>query len=158
IGTLFNGAPDLVCALRKALAENADLRRQAEEHMQQKIAAMAAELLAKAKVVNGITTVVVRGTMPADVVKGIAFAVRAASPEHTALIGATADTSGKPLLTVMLTDDVTRAGLNASAMVREAAKAIKGGGGGQPGFAQAGGKDADGISAAADLLLAALAK
>ncbi|MDE5958535.1 MAG: hypothetical protein K2G59_00025, partial [Muribaculaceae bacterium] len=57
---------------------------------------------------------------------------------------------------VMLTDDVVKNGLNASVMVREAAKAIKGGGGGQPGFAQAGGKDADGVSVAADMLLAAL--
>ena len=48
----------------------------------------------------------------------------------------------------MLTDDVTKTGLNASQMVREAAKVIKGGGGGQPGFAQAGGKDASGLEAA----------
>ena len=51
-----------------------------------------------------------------------------------------------------LTEDVVKAGLNASAMAREAAKAIKGGGGGQPGFAQAGGKDKDGISAALEIL------
>ncbi len=56
----------------------------------------------------------------------------------------------------MLTDDVVKKGYNASAIVREAAKAIKGGGGGQPGFAQAGGKDADGISTAANTMREAL--
>ena len=54
----------------------------------------------------------------------------------------------------MLTDDVVKAGKNASLIVREAAKAIKGGGGGQPGFAQAGGKDRDGIMAAFESLKA----
>ena len=61
--------------------------------------------------------------------------------------------SGKPLLTVMLTDDVVAKGHNASLMVREAAKAIKGGGGGQPGFAQAGGKDKEGLTAAFECLM-----
>ena len=56
----------------------------------------------------------------------------------------------------MLTDDLTAHGLSAANMVRTAAKLIKGGGGGQPGFAQAGGKDGDAISAAADSLRAAL--
>lgn len=72
-------------------------------------------------------------------------------PESSAFVAATTDMGGKPLLTVMLADDVVARGLNASAMVREAAKAIKGGGGGQPGFAQAGGKDASNIEAALEL-------
>ena len=92
------------------------------------------------------------GVRVPDVVKGVAFAVRAASPERTAFLGSTVDVSGKPLLTVMFTDDIVKEGRNASNAVREAAKAIKGGGGGQPGFAQAGGKDAEGISTAAQIL------
>ena len=71
-----------------------------------------------------------------------------------AFVGATQDFAGKPLLTVMLTDDAVKAtDLNASAIVREAAKAIKGGGGGQPGFAQAGGKDAEGLDNAYDIIM-----
>lgn len=89
-----------------------------------------------------------------DVVKNVAFLVRQLSPEYTAFVAATVDMAGKPLLTVALTDDLVKNGLNASTMVREAAKAIKGGGGGQPGFAQAGGKDKDGISLAHTTLLA----
>jgi alanyl-tRNA synthetase len=78
--------------------------------------------------------------------------VRAQSPEKTAFIAATVDMSGKPLLTVALTDDLVAEGYNASTMVREAAKAIKGGGGGKPAFAQAGGKDKDGIVTAHDII------
>ena len=58
------------------------------------------------------------------------------------------DPAEKPLLTLMITEDLVADGMNASTTVREAAKLIQGGGGGQPGFAQAGGKNKDGISAA----------
>ncbi|MBP3535544.1 MAG: alanine--tRNA ligase, partial [Muribaculaceae bacterium] len=92
------------------------------------------------------------GVQPADVVKGLAFAVRAGATGPTAFIAATKDHKDKPLLTVMLTDELVKDGLNASTMVREAAKFIKGGGGGQPGFAQAGGKDVEGLGQAADAL------
>jgi alanyl-tRNA synthetase len=152
LSAMFNGAVDVQGAVRKALEENAEMRREAEEAMRQRIADMAAERLSKASVVDGVKVVELLGVRLPDVVKGVAFAVRAASPEHTAFIAATQDTNGKPLLTVMLTDDLTKQGLNAAAMVREAAKAIKGGGGGQPGFAQAGGKDAEGLAAAAQTL------
>ena len=90
-----------------------------------------------------------------DVVKNVAFTVRQLSPVATAFVAATVDMTGKPLLTVMITEDLTKKGFNASAIVREAAKAIKGGGGGQPGFAQAGGKDPEGIVAAGQQLIAA---
>lgn len=89
-------------------------------------------------------------------VKNVAFGVRAASPEATAFVAATVDVSGKPLLTVMLTEDLVARGLSASVMVREAAKFIQGGGGGQAGFAQAGGKNKDGITEAYEALLNAL--
>ena len=88
-------------------------------------------------------------------VKNIAFAIRKASPEHTVFIGATVSQE-KPLLTLMITDDLVKSGLNASQIIRESAKLIKGGGGGQPFFAQAGGKDKDGLSAAADKILSLL--
>ena len=149
IASLLNNTPDVIGALKKTLEENADLRRKAEEALNERIRTLAAKALESATVTeSGIRVVSLRGVFLPDVVKGIAFAVRASSPESTAFIAATSDISGKPLLTVMLTDDVAKGGLNASAIVREAAKAIKGGGGGQPGFAQAGGKDRDGIDIA----------
>ena len=152
IGAMFNNAPNLVATLRKSIEENADLRKQAEEYFKERVNHLSKQLLENAVEINGIKTVIMNGVRVPDVVKGVAFAVRAASPERTAFLGSTVDVSGKPLLTVMFTDDIVKEGRNASNAVREAAKAIKGGGGGQPGFAQAGGKDAEGISTAAQIL------
>ena len=148
ISALLNNAPDVVTALRKSIEENADLHRQVEEAAKERIAGLATSHLEAAQMVNGIKVVAISRVMVPEIVKGLAFAIREKSPQGTAFIAATKDFTGKPLLTVMLTDDVTKTGLNASQMVREAAKVIKGGGGGQPGFAQAGGKDASGLEAA----------
>ena len=148
VGELFNNTPNLVQAIRKSIEENAELRRQAEEHFQEHINNLTKELLAKATEVNGIKVVEMQGLRLPEVVKNVAFGVRAQSPEHTVFLGATFDPMGKPLLTVMITEDLTKDGMNASTTVREAAKLIQGGGGGQPGFAQAGGKNKDGISSA----------
>ena len=154
IGGLLNNAPDVVAALRKSIAENADLHKEVEGYVKERVNALAAQTLEKAETVNGVKVASLTGVRVPDVVKNVAFAVRAASPEATVFLAATVDMAGKPLLTVMLTDDVVKSGLNASAMVREAAKKIQGGGGGQPGFAQAGGKNKDGISEAFQALMA----
>ncbi|MDE5744100.1 MAG: alanine--tRNA ligase, partial [Paramuribaculum sp.] len=158
IGGMLNNAPDVVSALRKAIDENAALRKQAEDYFNERAAALAAEAIASARIENGVKIVSLRGVRIPDMAKAVAFAVRAASPEATVFVGATNDVAGKPLLTVMVTEDLVKAGHNASQMVREAAKAIKGGGGGQPGFAQAGGKDADGLPAAYSALIEAASK
>ena len=152
IARLLNNAPDVVSALRKSIDENADLRKKSEEFMKERVEMFSKEILEKARIINGVKVTILGGVRVPAIVKNVAFQVRNLSPENTAFIGATVDVSGKPLLTVMLTNDLVANGLNASKMVREAAKAIKGGGGGQPGFAQAGGKDADGISVAAQAL------
>ena len=148
ISAMFNNAPNLIQALHKSIDENAELRRQAEEYFNERINNLTDKLLASARDINGTKVVELTGLRLPDVAKGVAFAVRAKSPEHTAFIGATVDPAGKPLLTVMLTEDLVKEGLNASTTVREAAKLIQGGGGGQPGFAQAGGKNKDGITSA----------
>jgi len=154
ISGLLNNAPNVVDALRKAIAENADLHKEVEGYMKEKVNAMAAEAIDKATDINGVKVATLGGIRMPDVVKNVAFAVRAGSPEATAFIAATVDMSGKPLLTVMLTEDVVRSGRNASQMVREAAKKIQGGGGGQPGFAQAGGKNKEGIAEAFEVMIA----
>ncbi len=151
---MFNNAPDIIAAVKRAIAENADLHKEVESYMQERVKSMVETLIARAETVNGIKLVTLGGVRVPDMVKNVAFGVRAASPEATAFIAATVDMAGKPLLTVMLTDDVVKQGHNASQMVREAAKKIQGGGGGQPGFAQAGGKNKDGISEAFEALIA----
>ena len=153
ISQMFNNAPDLGAAIKKSIEENAELKAKAEEYFQEKINNLSRELIEKARVINDIKIVELTGVRIPDVVKNAAFAVRRLSPEKTVFLGATVDVSGKPLLTVMLTDDIVAGGHNASTMIREAAKAINGGGGGQPGFAQAGGKNPDGLITAMSSLL-----
>ena len=156
MAAMFNNAPNVLQAIKKAIEENAQLREQAQEYMQERVNTLAKNLISSATEVNGVKVMTLTGVRLPDVVKNVAFAIRAQMPDNGAFLAATTDVSGKPLLTVMLTDDVVARGLNASAMVREAAKAIKGGGGGQPGFAQAGGKDAENITVALETLLAAV--
>ena len=148
ISAMFNNAPNLLQTLRRSIDENAELRRQAEEYFNERVNNLADKLLASARETSGIKVVELTGVRLPEVAKGVAFAVRAKSPEHTVFIGATVDPSGKPLLTLMISEDLVKEGLNAATTVREAAKLIQGGGGGQPGFAQAGGKNKDGITAA----------
>mgnify|MGYP004442154019 FL=1 len=145
ISALFNNAPDVLTALHKSIEENASLRKQVDEMMVERINKLTADVINEAEKINGISVAIMRDVRMPDVVKNVAFGVRAQSPENTAFIGATRDVTGKPLLTVMLTDDLAKKGLSAAQIVRDAAKLISGGGGGQPGFAQAGGKDASGL-------------
>ena len=155
ISAMFNNVPDVLGALRRAVEENAELKKKAQEALVERANSMAKELVEKAETINGIKVVSLTGVRMPEMVKNIAMAVRQIAPENTAYIAATTDAAGKPLLTVALTEDLVKNGLNAATISRNAAKAIKGGGGGQPGFAQAGGKDGDGIAAAYDLLRSA---
>ncbi len=156
IGAMLNNVPDVVSALRKSIDENVQLRRQAEEYFQERVNNVATKAIENSQFKDGIRVVTLKGVRIPDLVKNVAFAVRACATEPTAFIAATKDASGKPLLTVMLTDEVIASGHNASQIIRNAAKEIKGGGGGQPGFAQAGGKDAEGLERAFSLMLEAL--
>ncbi len=152
IKSLLNNAPDALVALRKSLSENAALRKQAEGFIQERINTLRERLIKDARLNDkGISVMRLQGLIMPDVVKGVATALRGSGLEHHALIAATED-NDRPMLTVMLTDDLVKEGKNAGQMVREAAKLIQGGGGGQPGFAQAGGKNLDGLSAALDKL------
>ena len=152
IATLFNNAPNLIQAIHKAIDENTELRKQAEEYVKEKMADMKERMLKTAENVNGMKLIRFIGPMPADVVKGIAFMLRNEVAEGLAFVAATKD-NDKPLLTVMFSNDVVADGKNASAIVREAAKLIQGGGGGQPYFAQAGGKNAEHLSDALEKMV-----
>ncbi len=153
---LLNNVPNAVQALRNAIEENATLKKQAQQYFEERVNALTARLLEKAPVENGIRIVSMSGLRLPEVPKAVAMAVRRDSPEGTAFIAATTNPAGTPQLTVALTDDLVKGGLNASNIVRAAAKLIKGGGGGQPGFAQAGGKDKENLVQALDALRAAV--
>lgn len=152
VKSLFNNSPNLVQTLRKFFDENTELKKKMEEYIKEKTAQLKNALIKKKQVIRDIDVFILTGSFPADVVKDIAFQLRGEFTHSSAFIGAT-DGENKPLLTVMLSDDLVAGGLNASQMVRDAAKLIQGGGGGQPHFATAGGKDTDGLPNALDLLL-----
>ena len=142
---LLNNAPDAITALQKSLAENADLKKQVDDFMKQRIAILAKQLMNEGKEMNGINVIMLTGNRLPDVVKGVALALKADCPTATAFLAAT-EHEGKPMLTVMLSEDLVKAGKNAGNIVRGAAKCIQGGGGGQPHFAQAGGRNPQGLN------------
>ena len=153
IGTLLNSS-NIIQAVQKTITENSELRKKAEEMINDRIKSIVKQCIEEKKVLPiGINLVSIQKIMLPEIVKGVAFGVKEASPVATAFVGATISNDNKPLLTVMLTDDLVKKGLNASAIVREAAKLIHGGGGGQPQFAQAGGKSASGIREAFDKII-----
>ena len=152
LSSFFGNASNLKSAVEKAIKENSDLKKQVEDFMEERVKNLSKEILESAKEINGVKVCVLRGERLPEIVKDLAFNVRKNAAQNTAFIGATKQ-GDKPLLTVSLTDDLVKNGLNASQIVREAAKLIKGGGGGQPFFAQAGGKDAEGLSAALDKII-----
>ncbi len=146
---MFNNIPDLKAAVTRAIADNADLRRQVEEFNAQRAQQYKADLIAKARDIRGLK--VVSGVVLADAqsVKDIAFQLRGQFGEKLiVVIGSLFE--GKPMLTVSASDDVVAQGFNAGAYVREAGRLIQGGGGGQAHFATAGGKNPDGILSAVE--------
>jgi alanyl-tRNA synthetase len=146
---LFNNAPDLTSAIRKFIEENAGLKKQMEEFVKEKAVAAKQRMLDHAQEVNGVKVIKFIAPMPADVAKDIAFQLRGEVPSNLFAVIGSVD-NGKPMLTVMISDDLVKAGQNAGKLVREAAKLMQGGGGGQPHFATAGGKNVDGLNAAVD--------
>ena len=149
---LFNNAPDLKGAIEKYIEENAGLKKQLEEFVKEKAVMLKERLLSKAKDINGIKLITHTGEMPADIVKDIAFALRGEVSGNMIFAAATI-ANGKPMLTLMISDSLVAQGLDAGRIVKEAARAIQGGGGGQKHFATAGGKNADGLSAALDKMI-----
>ena len=147
---------NVIQAIKKTIAENGELKKEAENMLKERIKAVAAQVIDNRTEVNGINVYSLKGPRIAEAVKGIAFAIREKSPEKSIFVGATLN-GDKPMLTVLVTDDLAQNGFNASTIVREAAKLIKGGGGGQPQFAQAGGKNAEGLSAAYDKIMEIIA-
>jgi alanyl-tRNA synthetase len=152
---LLNNAPDAIAALQKSLTENADLKKQVDDFMKQRIAILSKQVVNEAKQENGMTIVTLTGERIPDVVKGVALTVKADCPTQTAFLAAT-QFEGKPMLTVMLSEDIVKGGKKAGDIVRGAAKCIQGGGGGQPHFAQAGGRNPQGLNDAMTAMRQAL--
>ena len=153
---MFNNAPDLAGAIRKAIEENADLKKQIEGFMAEKIARYCDELLAKAVEYNGIKLIRLEGEADHNVLRQVPAILKTKFPEgKCALVGATQQ-EGKPMISVVLSQALVDAGKNAGQIIKSAAKNIQGGGGGQAWMATAGGRNAEGLTAAMEEMLAAL--
>ena len=151
--SMFNNAKDLKAVLTKFVEENDSIKKELESFRAQVVSRAAKNMVEHAETVNGVH--VIKAVLPIDPAsaKDIVFKVREALPEKlVCVLGSVYE--NRPLLSIMLSDDMVKDyDLNAGKIIREAAKLIQGGGGGQPHYAQAGGKNADGIRSAVDKVI-----
>lgn len=150
IRALFNNAKDLKGVIEKYIEEHDSMKKSIEHFQAEAVEQTKEKLLSQARMVNGVKVITAVMPMKQDMAKDLVFKLRAAADGHLlCVVGSVYE--GRPTLSVMISDDlVADHNLNAGQMVREAAKLIQGGGGGQPHFATAGGKNPDGLSAAVD--------
>ena len=153
IRSLFNNAKDLQGVIQKYIEEHDSMKKDIEAFKAQAVERAKERLLKEAREVNGVKVITAILPTDAQTAKDLVFKIRQAVSSNLLCVVGT--TEGKPTLSVMLSDDMVKDhGLNAGQLVREAAKLIQGGGGGQPHYATAGGKNADGLTAAIDKVLA----
>jgi alanyl-tRNA synthetase len=152
---LLNNTPDLLNAIRRSVEENNDLKKQVERFTHEKIMSLRDKLISESKEQNGVKIIRFQSDLSADSVKTLAFQIRNIVSQKLFFVAGCVY-EGKPSLTVLISDDLVSDGLNAVNIAREAAKEIQGGGGGQPFFASAGGKNPDGIVKAIEKAIAQL--
>ena len=140
--------PQVVQAVKKMLESNETLSKEVESMRREQVAQWADKIAASTPERHGMQLFATQTDRRPDFVKDLAYNLRQRSPRLVFVVGSVWD--GKPTLTVMLGDEITACGVNAGAVVREAAKLMQGGGGGQAFFATAGGKNPDGLQAAID--------
>ena len=138
--SLMNNMPNLAQAMKKSIEENAEMKKQIEDYIREKSMRLKEEIVAKASESNGIKVMQFVGKANADAMKNVAFQIKAETTDSFVFVAGIID-DNKCTLMLMLSDDLVKEGLHAGKIVKEAAKHIQGGGGGQPHFATAGGKN-----------------
>ncbi|MBK5195318.1 MAG: alanine--tRNA ligase [Proteiniphilum sp.] len=153
IQNLLNNVPDIMQGVQRLLMDNDEMKKQMQGFVKEKTEQLKQSIIQKRQDVNGITLfkVLLPIGLP-EVVKDIAFQLKGEFPEKMLFVAGTVS-NGKPTLTIMLSDDLVARGFHAGNMVREAARLIQGGGGGQPHFATAGGKNAEELHAAVNAIV-----
>lgn len=144
---LMNHMPNLAQAMKKSIEENAEMKKQIEDYIREKSMRLKEEIVAKASESNGIKVMQFVGKANADAMKNVAFQIKAETTDSFVFVAGIID-DNKCTLMLMLSDDLVKEGFHAGKIVKEAAKHIQGGGGGQPHFATAGGKNMEGLSIA----------
>ncbi|MDD4292366.1 MAG: alanine--tRNA ligase [Bacteroidales bacterium] len=145
VRAMFNNSPNLAGSISKLVEENENYRRQVEEFMKERSAELKIKLTEDKQYINGVNVITLKGEFHPEIIKNLAFAFKT---EGNTIFIAGYEFDKKANLALMYSDDLVAHGRNAGKDIREAAKLIEGGGGGQSFFATAGGKNADGISAA----------
>lgn len=151
IRTMFNNAPDVAAAVAKLINENSDAKKKIEEYAKEKAAAFAKVISENAQEINGIK--VVKFSRDADPAMLREAAAILQKEVENFVFAAAFCHEGKPQLVLMYSNDLVAAGHSAANDIREAAKFIQGGGGGQPVLATAGGRNIDGLQAALDKMV-----
>ncbi|MBQ2142130.1 MAG: alanine--tRNA ligase, partial [Alistipes sp.] len=141
--------PKVVQAIEKMMESNDTLTREIEEMRKEKVASMADGLAENTPLRDGVKLITLTTKHTSEVMKDLAFALRQRVAEKLVMVIGNLN-DGKPTLNIMLSDDMVAMGVDAGATVREAAKLMNGGGGGQKHYATAGGKNPDGLQAAVD--------
>ena len=148
---LFNNAPDLALSIRKLIEENDHFKKEMEAVIKEKTIALKNTLISNSREINGVKVISFSSPIDPSVLKNAALLLQ---KETTDMVVAGAfEYQGKPQLLLMYSPDLVEAGHNAAKDIREAAKAILGGGGGQPGLATAGGKNTDGLQEALNTMI-----
>ena len=147
VGEYLNN-PQVLQAVKKMLESNEQLSKEVEAMRREQVAQWAEKIAATMPERDGMQLIAMQSDRRPDFVKDLAYSLRGRSPRLVFVVGSVYE--GKPSLTVMLGDEITARGVNAGAVVREAARLMQGGGGGQNFFATAGGKNAEGLQAAID--------
>ena len=151
IKSYFNNTPNVAASIKKLITDNDTLKKDMEAFMKERAISLKDALIKNVQEINGYHVLGMKGNFGADLVKNIAFLAKQECT-NTVMVAAT-ECEGKPTLTLMYTDDLVAKGANAGKDIREAAKLIMGGGGGQPGLATAGGKDTAGLDEAYNKLI-----
>ena len=152
----FNNVPDLAGAIRKMIDENSDYKKKMEEVIRERTVLLKQDLIAHAREMNGRRVIVIDRSADPQMLRNAALMLQ--NETENLVVAAAYEAGGKPQLLLMYSPDLVKAGKNAQADVKDAAKCIQGGGGGQPGLATAGGKNLAGLSEALEKLLAAATK
>ena len=151
---MFNNVPNLALTIRKSIEENAELKKQINDYVKEKVQHLKKELIANAQEKNGVKVIVFKGNANVEVIKDLAFQIKGEAPMDGKIffVGGIKD-GAKCALMVALSEGLVKEGLHAGKLVKDAAKHIQGGGGGQPHFAAAGGKNPEGLDVAVDSIL-----
>ncbi|MBK6444726.1 MAG: alanine--tRNA ligase [Bacteroidetes bacterium] len=148
LNELLKNPKDLSDRIRQILEENVALQENINQIISKKAQGIKNDLISRVKEVNGINVIVDKLDLPtADSIKNISFELKNQIDNLFFLAGAEID--GKAHLSLIISETLIKdKNLNAKTIISELSKEIQGGGGGQPFYATAGGKNPDGIEKA----------